>query len=120
MDLQQCYSLLGGDYQNVSHRLFNDAMVTRFLLKFLDDRSFADLCKAMDEKDYAGAFIAAHTLKGVCQNLSLDRLYSSAQPLTEALRGDTPDVKKAESLFLTVKEDYQITVDAIGRFQAEA
>ena len=33
---------------------------------------------------------AAHTLKGVAQNLGFDRLYAVSVPLTEAMRGAKP------------------------------
>ena len=70
MTLQDCYAALGGDYADVSARLHSDRLVQKFLLKYLDDPSFQQLCTAMEAKDYEQAFRAAHTIKGVCQNLS--------------------------------------------------
>lgn len=120
MNLQQCYTALGGDYQDVANRLFNEAMVRKFVLKFLDDHSFSDLCTAMETTDYARAFMASHTLKGICQNLSFTRLFQSTQRLTEELRSGAPDVQNAQELFAQVKEDYRITADAIRRLQADS
>lgn len=37
--------------------------------------------------DAKEAFVAAHTLKGVSQNLGFDNLYEPAVVVTEALRG---------------------------------
>ena len=45
--------------------------VRRFALKFLQDDSFPNLKKALEAQDAPTAFRAAHTLKGVCQNLGL-------------------------------------------------
>ncbi len=120
MTLQECYSALGGDYKDVSNRLFNEAMVKRFVFKFLNDQSFSNLCNALDRADYEQAFIAAHTLKGICQNLSFTRLYHSSQLMAEELRGGAPDVQNAQRLLSDVAEDYRITADAIRRLQAES
>ena len=48
---------------------------SRFALKFLEDQSYIQLKQALENKNYEDAFRSAHTLKGVCQNLSFDRLY---------------------------------------------
>ena len=59
-------------------RLFWDAftakLIQRFTLKFLEDQSYLQLKQALENKNYEDAFRSAHTLKGVCQNLSFDRL----------------------------------------------
>ena len=52
--------------------------------------SFDELCEAVDRSDWERAFRAAHTLKGVAQNLGFDRLYAVSVPLTEAMRGAKP------------------------------
>ena len=46
-----------------------------------------ELTESLKEKDGECAFRAAHTLKGVCANLGLDRLYEADCELTEKLRG---------------------------------
>lgn len=45
---------------------------------------------AINSQDWEAAFRAAHTLKGVAQNLGFQRLYLSSAALTEALRGPKP------------------------------
>ena len=52
-----------------------DSLIQRFTLKFLEDQSYLQLKQALENKNYEDAFRGAHTLKGVCQNLSFDRLY---------------------------------------------
>ena len=64
-----------------------EEMLARFALKFLDDESMDKLEAAMAAGDAEGAFMAAHTLKGVSQNLGFDNLYEPAVVVTEALRG---------------------------------
>lgn len=43
-----------------------------------------------NSQDWEAAFRAAHTLKGVAQNLGFQKLYLSSTALTEALRGPKP------------------------------
>ena len=59
------------------------------------------------------AFRAAHTIKGVCQNLSLDPLYKSASELAERLRNGQEYAEDVEVLVEQVKKDYTCTVDCI-------
>ena len=91
MTLEQVYAAIGGDYKGVMERLPSADFVRRFALKFLQDDSFPNLKKALEEKDAPTAFRAAHTLKGVCQNLGFDALYAPSSALTEALRGGSLD-----------------------------
>ena len=79
MTLEQVYAAIGGDYKGVMERLPSADFVRRFALKFLQDDSFPNLKKALEEKDAPTAFRAAHTLKGVCQNLGFDALYVPVQ-----------------------------------------
>lgn len=101
MTLEQMYAAIGGDYKAVMERLPSADFVRRFALKFLQDAPTA--------------FRAAHTLKGVCQNLGFDALYAPASALTEALRGGTLD--GADSLFPPVEKEYQRVVAALKELE---
>lgn len=115
MTLKECYVSLNGDYDEVMGRLRSERLVQKFVLKFLDDGSYELLCASIEEKNYPEAFRAAHTIKGVCQNLAFSRLLESSSQLSEALRhGYTPE---ADDLAEQVKEDYLATADAIRAFQ---
>lgn len=116
MTLQECYAALGGDYAGVTGRLPTERMVQKFVLKFLKDESFDLLVRSMAAEDYGEAFRAAHTIKGVCQNLDFTKLYTSSSQLSEALRGGfTPE---APALAEQVAADYKQTVEAIRTYQA--
>lgn len=118
MTLQECYAAMGGDYDDVMSRLRSERLVQKFVLRFLEDKSYELLCSSMESGNYADAFRAAHTIKGVCQNLSFTMLGKSSSELSEALRGGyTPE---ADALTLQVKEEYQQTVQAIRAFQEAA
>lgn len=106
--LREAYANIGADYDDVRRRLMgSDDMVARFAAKFLDDASFAQLEDALAARDAQAAFRAAHTLKGVAQNLGLVNLYGPAYELTEALRPGS--LEGADVLARPVREQYAAT-----------
>ena len=117
MSLRSCYEALGGNLDAVLGRLPSERMVQKFMLKFLNEPSFNDLAAAIQAMDGEAGFRAAHTIKGVCLNLSFDKLFASSNMLCEALRGGWTD--DAPALFTAVEADYRQTIAAITAFQAE-
>ncbi|MCM1132469.1 MAG: Hpt domain-containing protein [Ruminococcus flavefaciens] len=111
MTLKECYTALEGDYESVLSRLMMEKLVNKFVLKFLNDGSYNTLVESLGAGNLDEAFRAAHTLKGVCQNLSFTKLYESSHEMTEALRDK--DVTKANELLPRVEADYLQTVSAI-------
>ena len=89
-DIRAIYERIGADFDDVASRLGSPALVERFAGKFVQDDSFSQLEDALAAHDAKAAFRAAHTLKGVAQNLGFDRLYAVSVPLTEAMRGAKP------------------------------
>ena len=67
MTLQEFYDRIGGDYKATISRLPSEALIKKFVLKYPGD-----------------------TLKGVAQNLGMDRLYKTAATLCDAVRGPKP------------------------------
>lgn len=121
MTIEQCYQALGGNYAEVSSRLPSPRLVSKFLGKFLEDPSFETLCAQLQAGNRPEAFRAAHTLKGVCANLSFSRLLASATALTEVLRQETDTVPEtAAALLEDVRRDYQQTVAAIRAYLEDA
>lgn len=115
MTLKECYAAMEGNYEDALLRLRSEKIVQKFVLKFLSDGSYALLCRAFETKDQEEAFRAAHTLKGICQNLSFTKLYRSSSLLTESLRSQwTPQTNQ---LFRQVEEDYLQTMSAIEQLQ---
>ena len=114
MTMQECYTALEGDYQDVLGRLYSEALVQRFVGKFLSDQSFQLLESSLKAENYEEAFRAAHTLKGVTQNLSFTKLYQSSHEITEALR--TANYDLAVQLLPHVETDYALTCSAIQMF----
>lgn len=112
MTLQECYAAMGGNYDDAIGRLRSEKLVQKFVLKFLNDDSFQLLNDSVAAGNYEEAFRAAHTIKGVCQNLSFERLQNSSALLTDALRGGNWNDQTA-ALLEAVRADYQVTADAI-------
>lgn len=117
MTVQECYARIEGDYDEVMMRLRTDERVKKFLGMFLRDENYGRLCTAMEEQNYEQAFMEAHTLKGVSQNLALTALGREASNLTELLRGKTGSPEALES-FARVKEKYILTKKGIEDLQA--
>lgn len=110
MTLKEFYSKIGGDYDGVTTRMCGEKLVLKYALKFLDDTTFAALGEALEKGDCDSAFRAAHTVKGVCLNLSFDGLLKSIVPLTEVLRGGSLDVGE---LYEKAKADYGAVISAL-------
>ena len=115
MTLRECYDTLGADYDGASKRLVNEMLMKRLALKFLNDTSFGELEKALEDKNYEEAFRAAHTLKGVAANLSFTKLQEVSSEMTEMLRdGNAP----ADGQYIeTVRAEYARTVEALKQLQ---
>lgn len=117
MSLRICYEALGGDYDAVLGRLRSEQLVQKFVLKFMNEGSFNELMEAIEAKDGGAAFRAAHTLKGVCLNLSFDKLFDSSNRLCDALRPGWTE--NAPALAEAVEADYRQTIAAIAALRAE-
>jgi HPt (histidine-containing phosphotransfer) domain-containing protein len=113
MTVKEFYDSLGGGYEEIIGRMGNEERVKKFLGKFLKDTSYQLLCEALGKKDMPEAFRGAHTLKGVCKNLSLQQLGNSAEELTESLRDRESYGEDIEPLFEKVTKDYRQTVEGI-------
>ncbi len=109
--IEDAYKHIGADYEDVLKRLMNEQLVERFLGKFLEDASFANLQQALAEGNAEAAFMASHTLKGVCQNLGLSNLFVPVNELTEALRGGS--LEGSAQLFAPVEAEYGKTIEAL-------
>ena len=117
MNISECYEKLGGNYAEVCTRLPGDKFIERMLGKFLNDESFSELCKEMEVGNREEAFRAAHTLKGVCANLSFTKLFDSSSRLTDELRSEAEIISAdAFEMLAAVKNDYELTVKAIREY----
>ncbi len=109
--IQDAYNQIGADYDDVLKRLMNEALVQRFVGKFMEDGSFAALKEALAAKDVKQAFMAAHTLKGISSNLGFTNLFAPVNEITEVLRAES--LEGTEELFAQVEAEYNKTVEAL-------
>ena len=49
MTMQECYEAIGGNYEAVLGRLHSEALIRRFVLKFLEDQSYIQLKQALEK-----------------------------------------------------------------------
>ena len=115
MTVKECYESMESDYEGVIGRIGSEGLVKRFVLKFLDDPSYLNLEKAVQEQNAEEAFRAAHTLKGICLNLGFDRLYKVSAELTEKLRES--ELNGYEAVYGKVQDEYKNTIDAIRKLE---
>lgn len=115
MNLKECYAAAGGDYNEVAARFMKEERIAKFALKFLDDKSYESLVMSLAAQDYKEAFRAAHTLKGVSQNLGFTALYEPSSTLSDLLRNEEP--VDTSSVMLEVTAAYQKTIDAIKAYK---
>ena len=89
----------------------SEAMLERFLKKFPADKGFAALTAALEAGDHEGAVNAAHTLKGLCGNLSIKPLFAGFDRQVALMRAGDWDAAAAMMPQLT--EDYNRALEAI-------
>lgn len=110
--IQQFYEKIGGDYEKAISRMSNDERVKKYLTFFLADESYSQLKKALEDNQVEEAFRAAHTLKGVCQNMAFAVLGKIVEEITEELRAKNMD--KAQEIFPEVEKQYRKVIDEIN------
>ncbi|MCM1364136.1 MAG: Hpt domain-containing protein [Faecalibacterium sp.] len=115
MTLKECYEIFSGDYDGVVGRMRSEALVKKFIFKFENDPNYGILKSALDARNREEAFRAAHTIKGVCQNLGFTKLQESSSLLTQHLRVSLSD--DCFALMNQVTEDYEKLISAISTFR---
>lgn len=114
MTLEAFYNEIGSNYAAALMRMGNsEKMLGKFVRKFTNDKTMGELDAAFDSGDYPTAFRMAHTMKGLCANLGLDKLQRSSSELTEALRNGVAD--NAAELLEQVRADYDMTIAALSK-----
>lgn len=114
MTIQECYTMLHGDYQDAKERLIRDQMIERFIVKFPADPSMNELRAAVSDQDYERSFHWAHTLKGTAGNLGFTQLQKAASELTEQLRGG--DQPADAGLMQKLEDSYQLVIEVLDAF----
>lgn len=87
----------------------NSELYLKFLNKFPDEKTFAELVKVVQEGDLKSAENAAHTLKGVAANLGLNCLATKCNDYILSIRAGAPD----DSMYDDLVTEYDKAVFAI-------
>ena len=86
----------------------SEELLERLLRKFLENQQYPALCASLKGGDTEQAVIAAHTLKGVCGNLSMVSLDGLFARQVDALRAG--DLSLAQHLMEQITPAYvQVT-----------
>lgn len=102
----------GVDLETAMERFMNnDTLLVRFLKKFPADQNYQKLVEAMETDNVEDAFAAAHTLKGLCGNLSLSAMQAVVSEQTELLRSGKG--AEAKELMPQVTQEYEKIVAMI-------
>ncbi len=89
----------------------NEGMYERFLKKFANETIYDQLASAVEEQDADKAFAAAHTLKGVCGNLSLQGLFEVVNKQVEFFRAK--DMEAGAAMMPQVTAEYDKVMELI-------
>ena len=113
-DLQKSHLTAAGiDISDALPRFMgNEALLERFLKKFLQDENYRRLQDAVRDGNLEGAITASHTLKGLCGNLSLSRLYSLFARQVDFFRSD--GLAEGAALMDEISDAHQEAVRAIS------
>ncbi len=108
MDVKKFYDLINSNYDVVVSRLRTEERIEKYLVMFLNDENYKNLCLAIKKGDVELAFKSCHTLKGIVLNLGFDELYKPVFDLTESLRAKQFN----DALFAEVEKEYKVILDA--------
>lgn len=89
----------------------NEALYEKMLKKFLDDKTFPKLTEAVSEGNGQTALEASHTLKGICVNLSIEKLFELFSEQVVFMRADKWD--EAYAMMTDITENYSQRTETI-------
>ena len=89
----------------------NEALLERLLGKFLDAPQYHALCAALERGDPEQAAAAAHTMRGMCGNLSMTELFRLFTMQVETLRGG--DLVAGREMMAQITPAYERATAAI-------
>ena len=105
----------GVNWDDVKERFMgNEDLVQKFMLKFLNDKSFDELTAGLQNKNAEEAFKGCHSLKGVSGNLALDGMRPDVLELTEILRAGS--LEGSEELYARIKTSYNSLIDILKKY----
>lgn len=91
-----------------------DSILIKSLKLFLADTNIETFQTALEGNDAKQAYHAMHTIKGVCGNLSMDKLFALSAELCVLLAEN--DVKSAKEKFAVFKQEYFTMTEGLKKW----
>ena len=110
-------ALYDGDFEAACRRFYNENMLQKFLIRFLDEPCCAELNDALGRHDRDAAIKAVHTLTGQARSFGFIRLEKKSAALLQALRGNQDE--EITELRYEVTTEYIRIVHAIRSLASE-
>ncbi len=117
MTVEDLYFEIEGNYSDVVERFVTESKIIRFVPLFLNDGSYEAYIQAMQAEKADEAFLAIHTLKGVCLNLGFQGMHKVVNNITELLRANK--FEEAKKKLPDLKAVYEKHINAIKKFLEE-
>lgn len=112
MTLNEVLNILCTDQEGLKGRFMNnDALIVKFLKKFLEDQSYDKMAEDVQNKDYEALEASSHTLKGLAGNLGLSKVYETSMNILTAVR--EKDYDRIAVDFEEAKAAYEEAVSCI-------
>lgn len=118
MTVQECYTAIGGDYNDVLRRLVKEQTVKKHLIKFPDIDDVERLTDNIRKKDYITASVSAHALKGIAVNIGFPSLYEYADRLSGKLKNQAYD--NLENDLKAITDEFSRISDIINEYKGSA
>lgn len=83
MSLYKFYRAIDGDFEAACRRFYNENMLQKFLIRFLDEPCCAELNDALGRHDRDAAIKAVHTLTGQARSFGFIRLEKKSAALLQ-------------------------------------
>lgn len=114
----ELYAEYGIDCENgVKRFMGREEVYKAILFSFIRDENYEKLKTALENGDCRDAFKAAHTLKGVCGNLSIKGLEDRFSKITDLLRHGK--IEKCKALMNETERMYLTVTDFLKRAYEE-
>lgn len=123
MTVRELYDEIGGNYDQAIRVMKMDKLIDKHIRRLKNSSVFDAVFEAGESMDPVRLFESTHAMKGMCANLGLDKLAECAAKITENYRpGSTQTLSDDEvkDILDEIKRLYQITIDGIDRYEAQA
>ncbi len=110
--------LAGVDIPELEDRLMhNNALIKMIVGKFAQDKTYGQLQAAIAQRDLQAAEFACHSLKGMCGNMALKKLFALFQEQLRLFRAGEGDA--AIGMMAQISQEYENALTHIRLWLAQ-